>query len=133
MGGTHSYTRTLEQKVQEIAAERGSKHILLVGDSADMLPKFQTIDFDLLFIDGNHAFEAVTLDIWNCVQLATQDTALLVNHIFTEMEEGLGPTRAWLDAVARGHVEQRSWHSCCSRHGIAIGAVTDLAPGKGRG
>lgn len=118
----HSYTRPLEKLVQGIATARGSTHVLLVGDSAEMLPKFLRIPFDLVFIDGNHAYEAVTLDIWHCLLLASRETVLLVNHIYTDMTEGLGPTRAWLDAVRRGHAEQRGWHSCCSRHGIAIGA-----------
>lgn len=120
----HSYTRPLEQIVQGIAAERGSKHVMLVGDSAELLPKFLNIPFDLVFVDGNHAFEAVTLDIWHCLMLASPETVLLINHIYTDMVEGVGPTRAWLDAVCRGHVEQRAWHSCCSRHGIAVGAST---------
>jgi len=107
--------------VQEIAERRGTKHVLLVGDSGELLPKFLQIPFDLVFIDGNHAYEAISMDIWNCLQLASKDTLVLVNHIFTNMVEGKGPTRAWLDAVKRGHVDQRSWHSCCSRHGIAVG------------
>merc|ERR1712176_299544 len=59
--GSHSYTQPLEQVVQGIAAELGQTHIFLEGDSAEMLPKFRHINFDLFFIDGNHAYQAVQL------------------------------------------------------------------------
>jgi len=127
--GNHEYTRPLEKEVvSRVAEQRGSTHILLVGDSAEMLPRFKDIAFDLVFIDGNHAYEAVWLDLWNSIQLASHETVLLVDHIFTDMLEGVGPTRAWLEAVRRGDVEQRGWHSCCGRHGIAIGAVAGKRP-----
>jgi len=124
---THSYTKPLERLVQAMAAERGSTHFLLAGDSADMLPKFHSVVFDLVFIDGNHAYEAVALDLANFLVSSSSDTDLLVNHVFTEMREGQGPTRAWLDAVCRGDVEQRAWHSCCSRHGIIVGRSRAVA------
>lgn len=119
----HSYTRPLEQVVQSIASERGQSHILLAGDSAEMLPRFRKIDFDLVFIDGNHAYEAVKLDFWNSILLASDRTVVLLNHVFTNMLEGEGPTRVWLEAHQRGDVELLGWHSCCSRHGIAINSV----------
>lgn len=127
--GNHSYTRPLERVVQRLASERGQTHILLEGDSAEMLPRFRHIDFDLVFIDGNHAYEAVKMDFLNCTLLASERTTLLLNHVFTDMLEGVGPTRVWLEALEEGSVEQRGWFSCCSRHGIAIGAVSHRQQG----
>jgi len=121
----HPYTRPLEQTVQRLAAERGQTHILLKGDSAEMLPRFRHIDFDLVFIDGNHAYEAVKMDFLNCMLLASERTLLMLNHVFTQMVEGQGPTRVWLEAVEHGEVELQGWHSCCSRHGIAIATVPE--------
>jgi len=116
----HTYTPPLERVVQEIAMEGGQKHILLKGDSADMLPRFRTIDFDLVFIDGNHAYEAVKMDFLNSLLLASGRTELLLNHVFTDMIEGAGPTRAWIESFQDGSIELLGWHSCCSRHGIAV-------------
>jgi len=116
----HTYTPPLERVVQEIAMERGQKHILLKGDSAEMLPRFRTIDFDLVFIDGNHAYEAVKMDFLNSLLLASGRTELLLNHVFTDMIEGAGPTRAWIESFQDGSIELLGWHSCCSRHGIAV-------------
>ena len=61
-----------------ICQERGQTHVLLQGDSAEMLPRsasyvraremnvpterFQHIEFDLMFIDGNHAYEVYPSD-----------------------------------------------------------------------
>lgn len=119
--GKHGYTRPLEKTVASLAKARGQTHVLLLGDSAEMLPRFRSIEFDLIFIDGNHAYEAVKLDFLNCLSLARPDTLILLNHVFTEMLEGVHPTRVWLEAVGEGQVEQIGWHSCCSRHGVAIG------------
>lgn len=116
----HTYTPPLERVVQEIAMERGQKHILLKGDSAEMLPRFRTIDFDLVFIDGNHAYEAVKMDFLNSLLLASGRSELLLNHVFTDMIEGAGPTRAWIESFQDGSIELLGWHSCCSRHGIAV-------------
>ncbi|CAE7259765.1 unnamed protein product [Symbiodinium sp. CCMP2592] len=71
----HAYTRPLEKFVAKTAQERGQTHILLEGDSAEMLPRFRHIEFDLMFIDGNHAYEAVKLDMLLCLQMALPDRA----------------------------------------------------------
>lgn len=117
----HPYTMPLEAVVSRIAEEQGKKHIFLKGDSLEMLPRFRHIGFDLVFIDGNHAYEAVKMDFLNSLQLATADTRLLLNHVFTDMDESKAPTRVWLEALQDDVVEQRGWHSCCGRHGIAVG------------
>eukprot|EP00928_Gymnodinium_smaydae_P035425 TRINITY_DN2492_c0_g5_i1.p1 TRINITY_DN2492_c0_g5~~TRINITY_DN2492_c0_g5_i1.p1 ORF type:complete len:337 (-),score=49.80 TRINITY_DN2492_c0_g5_i1:95-1054(-) len=120
--GHHEYTQLLERDVvQRCAAERGSRHILLLGDSAQLLPKFRSIAFDIVFIDGNHAYGAVESDVKNALALASANTLLLVNHVFTEMAESVGPTKAWVGAVRSGAARQLGWRSCCGRHGIAIG------------
>eukprot|EP00913_Durusdinium_trenchii_P016438 g15452.t1 len=64
--GHHSYTKPLER-------EHGQTHLLLEGNSAEMLPRFRHIEFDLIFIDGNHAYEAVKLDMLLCMEMATQE------------------------------------------------------------
>ncbi|CAJ1330642.1 unnamed protein product, partial [Effrenium voratum] len=116
----HEYTQPLERVVAALAEERGQTHVLLQGDSAEMLPRFQHIEFDLMFIDGNHAYEAVKLDMLLCLQMATPESVVLLNHVFTDMTEGVGPTKVWLETLREGEAEQLGWHSCCSRHGIAI-------------
>ncbi|CAL1136658.1 unnamed protein product [Cladocopium goreaui] len=118
--GQHGYTRPLEEVVSRIAKDKDQTHILLEGNSAEMLPRFRHIEFDLIFIDGNHAYEAVKLDVLLCLQMATEDTLVLLNHVFTDMTEGLGPTKVWLETLREGEAKQIGWHSCCSRHGIAI-------------
>eukprot|EP00931_Biecheleriopsis_adriatica_P070898 TRINITY_DN44735_c0_g1_i1.p1 TRINITY_DN44735_c0_g1~~TRINITY_DN44735_c0_g1_i1.p1 ORF type:complete len:323 (+),score=55.53 TRINITY_DN44735_c0_g1_i1:46-1014(+) len=123
----HAYTRPLEKTVSRLAAERGQTHILLEGDSAEMLPRFRHIEFDLLFIDGNHAYEAVKLDFLLCLQMARPDAVVLLNHVFTDMMESAGPSQVWLEAMEDQSAQQLGWHSCCSRHGIAI-ARSALCP-----
>merc|ERR1712151_451952 len=80
--GWHGYTRPLEEAVSTIVAGRGHKHTLRIEDSAVALPKLMHDNFDLIFIDGNHLYEATKVDLWLCSQLAAQDTVLLVNHVF---------------------------------------------------
>ncbi|CAE8586432.1 unnamed protein product [Polarella glacialis] len=100
--GRHSYTQPLEKLVAKFAEERGQTHILLLGDSAEMMPRFKHIEFDLIFIDGNHSYEAVKLDFLLCLQMARPDTVVLLNHVFTDMLEGVGPTKVWLESVSQG-------------------------------
>lgn len=118
--GAHWYSRPMEKLVARLATERSQTHIFLEGDSGEMLPRFKHIDFDIIFIDGNHAYEAVKLDFLNSLSMARRDTVVLLNHVFTDMREGDAPSRVWLESISAGLAEQVGWHSCCSRHGIGI-------------
>eukprot|EP00747_Dinoflagellata_sp_TGD_P188517 gnl/TRDRNA2_/TRDRNA2_47647_c0_seq1.p1 gnl/TRDRNA2_/TRDRNA2_47647_c0~~gnl/TRDRNA2_/TRDRNA2_47647_c0_seq1.p1 ORF type:complete len:312 (-),score=64.36 gnl/TRDRNA2_/TRDRNA2_47647_c0_seq1:48-983(-) len=121
--GKHGYTAVLERTVARIAKELGHAHLLLLGDSAEMLPRFRNIDFDLVFVDGSHTYAAVSTDLKNSHEVATGSTVVLLDHVFTNMPESQGPSRAWIEALRSGDFVQSGFHSCCSRHGIAIGTV----------
>eukprot|EP00747_Dinoflagellata_sp_TGD_P180170 gnl/TRDRNA2_/TRDRNA2_32184_c0_seq1.p2 gnl/TRDRNA2_/TRDRNA2_32184_c0~~gnl/TRDRNA2_/TRDRNA2_32184_c0_seq1.p2 ORF type:complete len:112 (+),score=8.53 gnl/TRDRNA2_/TRDRNA2_32184_c0_seq1:391-726(+) len=67
--------------------------------------------------------EAVATDLMNSFELAAPDTIVMLDHVFTNMLESVGPSRAWAEALQRGHFIQCGFHSCCERHGIAIGRL----------
>lgn len=97
-----------------IDARHPRRHTLVVGDSTLSLPAFAAIcpevRCDLLFIDGGHSYEVARADIGHCAGLAAPGALVAVDDtVFTpawEQPYTIGPTRAWLDAVRDGLVEE---------------------------
>jgi len=90
------------------------RHTLVIGDSTATLPAFTAlvpdVRFEVLFIDGGHTYDVARADIANGARLAAADALVAVDDtVFTpawEQPYTIGPTRAWLDAVRDGLVEE---------------------------
>jgi len=71
-----------------------NRHKLIIGDSRTTVPAFaklnKDIKFDIIFIDGGHAFEIVNADFDNCLQLAHNDTIVILNDTMHEFINGPG-------------------------------------------
>lgn len=74
---THPYVRT---GVEFMKKKFGDRFEFIQGDSQREIPRYAATHlgekFDLIFIDGNHAFDSVVADIRNCKQLAHRETFL---------------------------------------------------------
>lgn len=103
-----SYTAPAKQHIDDIFAGR---HTLIQGNSMRTVPAFCRINpslrFDLIFIDGGHAYETAQADLLNMRLLATSETVVVMDDITPWKPCGVGPTRAWLEAVQSGLIIHR--------------------------
>ncbi len=135
----HPYTAT---GVEFIKQKFGERFEFIAGDSRLEVPKYAAAHpnekFDLIFIDGGHAFECTVSDIRNCRQLAHHDTilwiddyapwgvkaavdfcvqegviALVTAQSVTDLSDGI---RAW--AIARYQSESEKAFSHIYHHGL---------------
>jgi predicted O-methyltransferase YrrM len=87
------------------------RHELIKGDSRTTVPEFArehpTRRFDLIYIDGGHDDEVAAADIANCAPLAGPRALVMMDDLEPARDYGVGPTRAWTDAVESGLVEER--------------------------
>jgi predicted O-methyltransferase YrrM len=90
------------------------RHTLIIGDSTVSVPAFTRLypdaKFDLIFIDGGHQYEVAKADIENCMKLADAQAIVAVDDtIFTASREQpytIGPSKAWLEALQEGKVNE---------------------------
>ncbi len=93
-----------------IDREYPGRHILIKGDSTETIPAFHnqnlSVWFDLLFIDGGHAYEVVKADLLNGQLLSKPETTLIIDDLVPWIPYGRGPTRAWEELRQAGVVVQ---------------------------
>jgi predicted O-methyltransferase YrrM len=98
-----AYTRAAKSHIDDVFAGR---HTLVLGNSAQTVPAFARMNpalkFDLIFIDGGHTYANATSDLLNMRALATSETIVVMDDITPWKPCGVGPTRAWIDAVRAG-------------------------------
>lgn len=81
-----------------------------MGDSPKTVPDFHRknpkIKFDLIFVDGDHDYKVAKADISNMKEMATKETLFVTDDLTPWKAWGKGPTKAWLEAIKSGLVEQ---------------------------
>lgn len=85
------------------------RHTLILGNSLVTVPAFQVINslkFDLIFVDGGHHYQVAKADLLNMRALATRETILVTDDLVPWKPWGVGPTRAWQEAIRDGVVIQ---------------------------
>ena len=105
-----------------------SRHTLLIGDSTVVVPQFNkenpTTSFDLIFIDGGHAYEVAMADLTNCKALAHKETIVImddVTHNVKETDWSVGPTRAWKELVRQRVIHELGHETYKVGHGMSWG------------
>ena len=98
-------------KAQKFIAERfPGWHKLYRGDSKTSVPGYTKENpgekFDLIFIDGGHDYETSVADLNNMQKLAAPGAIVVADDYMPNVSWGVGPSRAWDEAVARGLVMQ---------------------------
>lgn len=88
------------------------RHTLIVGNSVQEVPAFQTDhSFDLIFIDGGHDMFVATADLLHCKRFARKDTLVLMDDTMNTpswtASWNVGPTQAWKGAVQNGVVVEK--------------------------
>ena len=74
--GRHDYVKIGKEFIDKYYPNR---HELIIGDSLITVPKYAADNikkFDLIFVDGNHKYNAAKADLINCSKLAHKDTII---------------------------------------------------------
>jgi predicted O-methyltransferase YrrM len=118
--GIFDYTPVAKEHIDRVFPDR---HRLIYGNSLRTVPEFRRdnpgLKFDLIFIDGGHAYEVARGDLHNMRELATSETVLVVDDITPWKPCGVGPTQAWLEATHEGSVSQHE----LIKEGTAVAAI----------
>jgi predicted O-methyltransferase YrrM len=105
--GKRTCTKTAKRLIDKRFPTR---HTLIYGDSRKTVPEFKsrnpTLHFDLVFIDGGHAYEVAKADIANMKPLCTEKTVVVMDDLMPWRRWGTGPTRAWTEAIREGIIRQ---------------------------
>ncbi|SPM32416.1 hypothetical protein AB431_21135 [Mycobacterium rhizamassiliense] len=86
------------------------RHTLISGDSRETVPAFADgnpdLRFDLVFIDGGHDYGVAHADICNMRALSSDRTALVMDDLVPWRHYGVGPAKAWEEAIDAKLVQQ---------------------------
>ena len=83
---------------------------MVCGDSTATVPQYQRdnpdVRFDVVFIDGGHDYQTARADITNMRALSTLDTNVVMDDLVPWFAYGVGPAKAWTDAITEGVLKQ---------------------------
>ncbi|HSX43598.1 MAG TPA: class I SAM-dependent methyltransferase [Candidatus Saccharimonadales bacterium] len=105
--GTHPYVHDAKDYID---SKFPGRHTLILGDSRQTVPEYFAANpdtrFDLMFIDGGHDYEVAFADILNLQALSSPKAAVVMDDLTPWRSWGVGPTRAWRQALERGIITQ---------------------------
>jgi predicted O-methyltransferase YrrM len=99
------------------------RHQLIMEDSRTALPKYLAEHgnavFDFAFVDGGHDYDVVKSDIDHCVLLCQPGSLIVVDDLTPWVPWGVGPTRAWTEALEAGSIKQEEIY----RDGVLVDRI----------
>jgi predicted O-methyltransferase YrrM len=104
------------------------RHTLIIGDSGITVPMFANyshIKFDVLFIDGNHEYDAALRDLVNCAHVAAPNAFVIFDDVVLT-EENMqswtkGPTDAWKTMVSNNKIKHLLYKEYALGRGMVVG------------
>jgi predicted O-methyltransferase YrrM len=112
--GDHDYVQPAKTFIDR---QFPGRHTLVIGDSRHTIPMFvdghPDIFADLIFIDGGHSLAVARADLANLAQMGHRGgkrrTAIVMDDTVPWFNYGVGPTRAWQEAIEAGHVAHEAF------------------------
>lgn len=110
--GEHKYVQHAKKYID---TQYPGRHELILGDSTKTIPNYiknnKHKKFDIIFIDGGHAYNIAKSDLMNCRHLAKANKTIVImdDTTFLNKKEcgfNVGPNRAWKEAKASGIVKE---------------------------
>jgi predicted O-methyltransferase YrrM len=109
--GSHDYLKDGKKAIDKLFPNR---HELILGDSKVTVPEYIKHNpkkkFDIIFIDGGHEYQEAISDLFNCQELAHENTIVIMDDTVMqpELERGynIGVNKAWKYAVKNGFVRE---------------------------
>jgi hypothetical protein len=86
------------------------RHTLILGDSTKVLPEHTPEKpYDLIFIDGGHAYDVAHSDMVHALRLAAPGACIIMDDTIYvpgwEKDYSKGPTKVWLESIEAGLIE----------------------------
>lgn len=92
---------------------------VILGRSQQTVPACSWMPCDVVFIDGGHDYEDARADLANVLRFCAPGSDIVMDDIRPEVPHGVGPSRAWNEAVTAGVIRQ-------------VELVRDVTPGSRR-
>ncbi len=125
--GHHPYVRFAKEYIDSFYPDR---HELILGESEKSVPFFAKqhsgIKFDLIFIDGGHAYQTAIADLKNCKLFSHENTIIVMDDVIKnssdQAEYNVGPTAAWNEMLRINYVVEIGYTETSVQHrGFAWG------------
>ena len=124
--GEHRYVTTAKEYID---ATYPNRHTLILGDSTVTVPKYINDNpgktFNLIFIDGGHAYRIADADLKNCKNMANKDTIVIMDDTMYrhgwERDYTVGPTQTWVEHLNNRTITEINRVDYCSGRGMSWG------------
>jgi len=101
--GEHTYVSNCKDAIDK---HYPGRHLLLIGDSKDIVPGLKSrVEPDLIFIDGDHAEPTPLIDARNCLALSGPNTILIMDDTTLTMGWA-GVLQAMCELIKNKEIDQ---------------------------